>query len=285
MIEDAIVETIRKASIYLPPDVKEALKRAYEQEKSNTAKAQLRAILDNVELAEKLKRPICQDTGIMMFYVKAGYNFPALNVIEGALIRATKRATQEIPLRPNSVNPFTGENSGDNTGRFIPYIHWELVPGDEVEITVVPKGGGSEYPAVYRMIPPGRGLEGLKETVVDAILSAGAMPCPPTIVGVGVGGGADIAMTLAKKAATLRKIGSKNPDPQVAELERRIYEGINELGIGPMGVGGRATVLAVHIEWAHRHPANYPVAVVFQCWAARRATVRIRADGSYEISQ
>jgi len=106
-----------------------------------------------------------------------------LNVLEEILTRVTRRATQEIPLRPNSVNPFTGENSGDNTGRFIPYIHWELVLGDEVEITVVPKGGGSEYPAVYRMIPLGRGLEGLKETIVDAVLNAGAMPCPPTIVG------------------------------------------------------------------------------------------------------
>jgi len=285
VLENAIVETIRKASIYLPPDVKEALKMAYEREESEAAKAQLKAILTNVELAEKLERPICQDTGIMIFYVKVGHNFPVPGVIKEALIRATRRATQEIPLRPNTVDPFTGENPGDNTGRLIPYVHWELVPGDELEITVVPKGGGSEYPSVYRMVPPGRGLEGLKETVVDAVLNAGAMPCPPTIVGVGVGGGADIAVTLAKKAATLRRIGSRNPDPQVAKLEEELYEAVNELGIGPMGVGGKTTVLAVNIEWAHRHPANYPVAVVFQCWAARRATLRMKADGSYEILQ
>ncbi len=284
-IEDAVVKALRRAVIYLPPDVKEALRKAYENETSGSAKAQLKAILDNVELAEKLGKPICQDTGLIIFYVRAGYRFPGLDIIEKALVNATRRATKEIPLRPNTVDPFTGKNPGDNTGRFIPYIHWELVDGDELEITVVPKGGGSEAVAVLKMPPPGKGVAGIKEAVIDAVLSAGAKPCPPTIVGIGVGGGADIATILAKKAACLRKLGTRNPDPVLARLEEELYSAINDLGIGAMGLGGRYTVLGVHIEYAYRHPATYPVAIVFQCWATRRASVIIKSDGSYNVYQ
>ena len=285
VIEDAAVEALRRAVIYLPPDVKEALRKAYMEEDNEAAKAQLKAILDNVELAEKLGKPICQDTGLVIFYVKVGYKFPGLSIIEEALVNATRRATKEVPLRPNTVNPFTGKNPGDNTGRFVPYIHWKLVDGDSLEFTVVPKGGGSEAVAMLQMPPPGRSITGVKEAVIDAVLKAGAKPCPPTIVGVGVGGGADIATTLAKKAACLRKLGTRNPDPYLAKLEKELYKAINELGIGAMGMGGRHTVLGVHIEYAHRHPATYPVAIVFQCWAARRASAIVKSDGSYSVYQ
>ncbi|MEM2005908.1 MAG: fumarate hydratase [Zestosphaera sp.] len=285
VIEEAAVEAIGRAVISIPPDVKEAIRRAYLEEESEVAKAQLKAILDNIELAERLQRPMCQDTGTMIFYVRVGHGFPAIHAVKEALVKAVRKATQAIPLRPNSVNPFTSTNTGDNTGRYIPYIHWDVVAGDELEFTVVPKGGGSEYPAVLRMIPPGRGVDTIKEVVLDAVLQAGAMPCPPTIVGVGVGGGADIAMTLAKKAASLRKVGTRNEDPALARLEEELHRLVNHLGIGVMGMGGRTTALAVHIEYAHRHPANYPVAVVFQCWATRRATATVKPDASYTITQ
>jgi len=284
-IVEAVAEGLRRAVTILPPDVKEALEKAYRKEENEAAKAQLKAILDNVEIARKTGRPICQDTGLIIYYVKAGSKFPLLNELEKLLIEATKKATKEVPLRPNAVDPFTGRNSGDNTGRYVPFIHWEIVDGDELEISVLPKGGGSEAVAVLNMPPPGKGLAGVKETVIEAVLAAGAKPCPPTIVGIGIGGGADIATILAKKASSLRKIGSENPDPKIAELERELYEAINELGIGAMGLGGKHSVLAVHIDYAYRHPATYPVAIVFQCWAARRAFIHIKPDGSYSITQ
>jgi fumarate hydratase subunit alpha len=176
----AVVEAIREASTYLPPDVKDALHRAYSVETNPAAKAQLEAILRNVELAEKLKAPICQDTGLITFYVKLGAKFPAIDVVEEALVEATRVATREIPLRPNSVDPTTGKNPGDNTGRYTPVIIWDAVDpkGDYLEVAVVPKGGGSEYVAAFIMIPPGKGLEGVKEVVLDAVVKAGAMPCP-----------------------------------------------------------------------------------------------------------
>jgi fumarate hydratase subunit alpha len=184
-------------------------------------------------------------------------------------------------LRPNTVNPFTGKNSGDNTGRCVPFIHWNIVPGDVVEITVFPKGGGSENVCALGMIRPGEGVKGLKRFVVDAVMKAGAKPCPPNILGVAVGGGADIAMKLAK-AALLRPLDQPNPDPQLAKLEKELYEAANMAGIGPMGLGGKFTVLGVNVEYAHRHPASYPVAVAFQCWAARRASARLHPDGTVE---
>jgi len=281
VIEDLGVNLLSLAVIELPRDVKVALKRAYMEEENETAKTQLKAILDNVELAEKTRRPICQDTGMIIFYVKAGAQAKGLDLFENALRRATQRATKEIPLRPNAVNPFTRVNSGDNTGRFIPYIHWKIVPGDTVEITAFPKGGGSENVCVLGMLSPGKGVKGLKKFVVDAVLKAGAKPCPPNILGVGVGGGADIAMKIAKEAL-LRPLDQPNPDPEIAKLEKELYEAANMTGIGCMGLGGKFTVLGVNVEYAFRHPASYPAAVAFQCWAARRATARLYPDGSVE---
>ncbi len=285
VIKESVVKALGKAVIEIPPDVVDALRRAYEGEDSETARSQLKAILDNIELAKKHGKPVCQDTGLILFYVRVGYDFPGLPVIEKAFIDGVREATEKIPLRPNTVDPFTGRNPGDNTGRYVPFIHWEFTDGDGLEYTVVPKGGGSEAVAVLKMPPPGKGLKGVKEVVLDAVLDAGAKPCPPTVVGVGIGGGADIATYLAKKAACLRKIGSRNPDPRIAELEEELYNALNELGIGAMGLGGRYTVLAVHIDYAHRHPATYPVAVVFQCWALRRASVTIKSDGTYNVYQ
>lgn len=280
VVEDVAFNLIKLAVIRLPEDVKAALKEAYAGE-TETGKTQMKAILDNIELAEKYQAPVCQDTGTAIFYVKAGSNVRTLDKVESALSNAVRRATREIPLRPNAVSPFTGKNSGDNTGRNIPFIHWEIAQGDSLELTVMTKGGGSENVCVTGMLVPGEGIKGLKRFAIDAIIKAGAKPCPPTIVGIAIGGGCDIAINLAKKAL-LRPLDTPNPDPELANLEMEIYEAANMTGIGPMGLGGNTTVLGVHVDFAFRHPASFPAAVAFNCWAARRATARIWADGSAE---
>jgi len=281
VIEDIAVRLLQLAVTELPQDVKDALRKAHHKEESAVGKAQLRAILDNVELAEKTHSPICQDTGVVIFYVKAGAQLKELDKIENALRNGTIRATREVPLRPNAVNPFTQKNTGDNTGRNIPYINWQIVPGDTLEITVLPKGGGSENVSALGMLIPNRGIKGLKKFVVDTVINGGAKPCPPIVLGVAVGGGTDIAMKLAK-ATLLKPLGEHNIDPELAKLENELREAINSTGIGPMGLGGKTTVLDVKIDFAHRHPASYPVAVVVQCWAARRASVRIYSNGKVD---
>jgi len=281
VIEDIAFNLLRLAVVQLPADVKAALQRVYREETSDTGKVQLEAILKDIELAEKENTPMCQDTGIIIFYVKAGANAKGLDKVETALQNAVRRATKEIPLRPNTVDPFTQKNTGDNTGRHIPYINWEITQGNSIELTAFPKGGGSENVCTLGMITPGEGVRGLKKFAIDAVIKAGAMPCPPTILGVASGGGSDIAMKLAK-AALLRPLDQPNPDADLAKLETELYDAANATGIGPMGLGGKFTVLGVKVDYAHRHPASYPVAVAFQCWAARRATARINSDGTVE---
>ncbi len=281
LIEDVAFNLIKLAVIHLPKDVKQALQKAYNHETSETGKTQLKAILDNIEFAEKYEAPICQDTGTIIFYIKAGAEANGLEKIERALVKATRRATVEVPIRPNAVNPFTQKNSGDNTGRLIPYVNWEIGTGDEIEMTVLPKGGGSENVCVMGMLVPGEGIKGVKKFVVDAVIEAGSKPCPPNILGVGIGGGSDIAMKIAKKAL-LRPLDEPNRDPEIAKLEKELLEAVNMIGIGPMGLGGRTTILGVNIDYAYRHPASYPAAVAFNCWAARRASAKIGPNGRVE---
>jgi len=276
-ISDAIADLLGRAVIDLPEDVEEALRKAMEREEG-IAKTQFMAILKNVELAREQKKPMCQDTGTPTFYVKAGINFPYLNILEDAIVEGVRKATSKIPLRPNAVDILTGKNSGDNTGYFIPYINWEIVEGDDCIITAMPKGGGSENMSTLRMLKPGVGIEGVKKFVLEWMVEAGGNPCPPTTVGVGIGGGADIAMKLAKKAL-LRKIGERHKNEIIAEMEEDLLKAINSTGIGAMGLGGRTTVLDVHIEVAHRHPASLPVAIAVQCWANRRKSMRIDKEG------
>ena len=281
LVENVAVSLLKQAVTTLPRDVKDALRKAYRKERSHIAKTQLRTILDNVKIAEETGTPMCQDTGLISFFLEAGSRFEGLDGVEEALRRAVRRATNDIPLRPNALDPFTHKNTSDNTGRHVPYIHWRIVAGDFLEVTAFPKGGGSENTCALAMLKPAEGVNGLKRFVLESVVKAGGMPCPPTIIGVGVGGGADIAMTLAKRVL-LKPIDEPNQDETVAKLERELYEAVNRTGIGPMGLGGDSTTLAVKIEYAHRHPASYPVVVAFQCWAARRATARIHADGEVE---
>ncbi|NLE03703.1 MAG: fumarate hydratase [Crenarchaeota archaeon] len=282
VFEEAVFNLIKQAAIYLPDDVKTALQIAYVKETNPIAKTQLEAILDNLELAEIQQAPICQDTGTITFYIKAGTNCRNIPIIKNALISAAKKATEHVPLRPNAVDPFTNQNSGDNVGRFVPQIHWELVEGNCSEVTVMLKGGGSENACTLGMLNPGEGLTGLKRFVIDSVIRAGAQPCPPTILGVAVGGGADTAMFLAKKAL-LRPLNEQNINPQAAELEKELLEATNMTGIGTMGLGGKTSVLGVHVDFAFRHPASFPVAVAFGCWATRRACLKICANNTVEF--
>lgn len=267
--------------IYLPPDVKDAIRKARDLESNENARMKLESILENIRLAEDLKTPMCQDTGIIVFYVKVGDGFGSVAGVSEALIRATRRATEEIPLRPNAVHPLTRKNSNDNTGAEIPHTVWECVGGDAMDITALPKGAGSENMSALSMLKVGEGEEAIKRFVVDTVIRAGGQACPPIIVGVGIGGTADLSLKLAKRAL-LRPIPEPHREPEVARLEQALLKALNMTGIGPMGVGGRTTALGVKIEYAYCHTASLPVAVNLQCWAARRSSARIHRDGRVE---
>jgi fumarate hydratase subunit alpha len=280
-IEKGIIQLIRKAETELPVDVIKALKNASRIEEG-LAKIQIDTILQNVELAQKSSRPMCQDTGIQTFFIDVGTDFPHIGELKTWITNAVKKATIEIPLRPNTVDPLTNENHKDNTGDHVPYLTWYFFKGDHVSITAFPKGGGSENMSKLGMLKPGVGIDGVKDFIVDEMIKAGGNPCPPTVVGVGIGGGADLALKLAKKSL-LRPVGMRHEYPPLAQIETELIDRINKSGIGPMGLGGKTTVLDVHIEKAHRHPASLPVGISVQCWADRRAHMIIHSDGTWEV--
>ena len=272
-IEDTIFNLFKEAVIKLPDDVKKALGDAYKNEDHDLARLNLKAILDNIEAAEKLEVPMCQDTGLPIVFVKLG-NVKVENLIEG-IKKGVSRATEEVPLRPNVVNPITRQNTGNNTGNLIPQVDIELVNDEILQLTVFPKGIGSENNNALKMALPGEGIEGIKKFVLDTVILAGGKPCPPIIVGVGIGGSSDLAMKLAKKAL-LSKIGDRNPNETLAELEKELLKQINLTGIGPMGLGGKTTALDVKILTADTHTAGLPIGVCIQCWAARQATAVLK---------
>jgi len=281
-IQQALRTALEQAATKLPRDVIAALQEARARETAPMAVSQLDAILENVAIADRERVPLCQDTGIQSFFIEAGFDSPFLREITGWITEAVCEATATIPLRPNTVDPLTGKNPGNNLGRLMPFIHWDLVNGSDVVITLLPKGGGSENMSALRMLSPNVGIAGIKKVVLEHIASCRGWPCPPTIIGIGIGGGADIAMNLGKKAV-LREIGSHHTIPEVSVLEKELLELVNQTGVGAMGVGGDTTSLAVHVEIAHRHPASLPVGILVQCWANRRARVRLRADGCAEV--
>jgi fumarate hydratase subunit alpha/L(+)-tartrate dehydratase alpha subunit len=279
-VEDAAAHLYVWALKDIPQDLRDALARAAETETSVTGQRVLSTILRNVQVAETEKNLVCQDTGIAVYTCRVGEHFPLHPTrIYDALKTGTERATLEHPLRSNAVHTITRENTGPNTGYRLPIVHWEFVPDwDGLDVKCVPKGSGSENMSFLKMCVPADGVKGIKQFVLDAIVGAGGKPCPPGIVGVGIGGSADYAMYLAKEAIA-RPVGTRNPDPVVAKLEEELYELLNETGIGPMGLGGDVTVLQCHVEHADTHMTLNPVAVNYQCWAARRATAHVTADG------
>jgi len=273
-IVDAVAALCLKAAYDLPEDVLAAITDSLDMESSARGKAFILQYIENAAIARKERMPICQDTGFAVYFVKLGEDVK----IEGgslndAITAGTARGYREGYLRCSIVNDplFKRKNTGDNTP---PVIHIELVPGDKLSVTLAPKGGGSENMSALKMLPPSAGRNGVIDFVVDTVIKAGGNPCPPTIVGVGIGGTFEKVAYLAKKAL-LRKIGGHNSDPEYARLETEILAGINASGIGPQGLGGDITSFAVHIEYFPCHIASLPVAVNLNCHAARHAEFEI----------
>lgn len=272
MIKDAVYELYKKAAIVLGNDVKKALEDALKVEDNELARLNIEAILKNIKLAEEKQIPMCQDTGLPVIFVKLG-NVEVENLRAG-IEEGIEQATKEIPIRPNIVDPITRENTNINVGDYIPPIDIELIDEDYLEITILPKGFGSENNNAMKMALPAEGIQGIKDFVVKSVLKAKGKPCPPTVIGVGIGGTSDLCLKLGKKAL-LGEVGKRNPDPEIAKLELEILEEINKSGIGPMGLGGKTTTLDVKILKAHTHTAGLPVGVCVQCWADRHATTKI----------
>ena len=272
-LEDVVFNLLKASNTKLPPDVGWALEAAAGWESDPTAYSQLGAIMDNVRKAEFLSRPMCQDTGIPVFFISGKFDSSMIGAIERGIARATK----EIPLRPNTVDPLTRENHGDNLGEGMPIVHFVPTDDDFTEITVMPKGAGSENMTRLAMLNPSDGAEGVTKTIIDAVLDAGGRPCPPGIVGVGIGGTSEKCISMAKEAL-LVPVGDDNPDPALRKMEEDIFVKLNGSGLGPMGLGGGTTVLGVRIKKAACHTASLPVAVSIGCWANRRATARITSE-------
>ncbi|MEA1993849.1 MAG: fumarate hydratase [Euryarchaeota archaeon] len=256
------IKLFKEAATTIPNEIKKRIKSAYQSESKEIAKMQLKNILDNIELAENLERPLCQDTGIPIFFIETGkkINFKAM---EKGLIDAIVEATETVPLRPNVVHPLTRRNTG-NTGDHVPIFHYDFIDENVLRITLLMKGAGSENMSRMQMMNPSDNMKDITSFIVETVRRAGGNPCPPTIVGVGIGGSADYAPLLAKKAL-LKEENSK--------IEEEILKKINGLGIGPMGLGGKTTSLKVSIKTASCHTASLPVAVNLQCWAHRVASV------------
>ena len=267
-VTEAVARLFQEANFFLGDDVLNSLKQAVEEEESPLGRQVLEQILENADIAAKEHIPICQDCGFAVVYLELGQD---VHIVGGDLYAAVeegvRQAYSEGYLRKSIVRqPFSARvNTKDNTPAV---IHTDIVPGDKLNITVLPKGGGSENMSRLAMLKPSEGRQGVIDFVVRAVDEAGSNPCPPVIVGVGIGGTSDQAMILAKKAL-LRQVGEPNSDPEVAELEKEILERVNNTGVGPQGFGGRTTALAVHAEVFPAHIASLPAAVNLQCHAAR----------------
>ncbi|MBN1297485.1 fumarate hydratase [bacterium] len=283
-LTQSLIEPIRRSVISLPRTTHDALRRATLEEEE-IGRTQLEAMLKAIDIGIEQKIPICQDTGTPTFYVSIGTAFPGfceIHQLEPALRRAVQLATQVIPLRPNTVHPFNGSNPGDNTGFEIPQVIWQIHGRDTFHLTYLPKGGGCTNMSQLTMMTPGKGIRGVKDIVLTRIATMAGNPCPPTVIGVGLGGSDVMCMELAKKAL-LRPVGQRHPESFVAELEFELLEKANELGVGPAGIGGKTTVLDIKIEYEYRHPASFPVGIAVQCWANRQITVSVNANGSVEV--
>jgi len=264
-LADATERALREAEIRLPPDVLAVLRRAAAAEKDEIARRELANILENIALAEERRVPICQDTGVPVIYLTLPPDIGLSPGLFEGVREGVRRATAAIPLRPNVVDPLTRENTGDNTGTGMPAVH--VTPGDRLTVTVLPKGAGSENVSRLGMLLPSQAAE-IPRFVAETMLLAGGRPCPPVILGVGIGGTFDVAAALAKEALLL-------PVDTMDDYEQELCDAVNALGIGPMGLGGDTTALAVKVKRAGCHTASLPVAVNVQCWACRRATVEV----------
>lgn len=289
VLEDAIFKTIKKSSCRISPDIHSAFEGAVKAEKSPASKRAFEATLESLDRSIEYENLACPDTGWPLFFYKIGND----EKVEGGIIgleeiskRMVERATREGYLRSTMKHPLTGVDPGNNIGMNVPNFTYRFVPGNSIQVTYVAKGGGSECfgGTRYRMIAFADGLPGIEKFILDCYIAASRAGgiCPPSVLGVGIGGTSDIATKLAKEAAVLRIVGSHHPEPMIAKIEEDLYRAINELKIGAMGSGGETSVFAVNAEYAYTHLAGIAVAMNANCWVARRATTRIYSDGRTE---
>ena len=285
-IEDAAYEITRQAAIVIPRDYSDGIRAMLETEKNELSKFVLKAMVENWEAAEADRRAMCADTDLPRFYVKAGNEarveggFVAL---EKSLRRALARATGDVPLRPNRVHPLTRADNNNNIGIRAPEVEYSFEPdADWVDITTVHKGG--LFGTDYRMLFPADGSDGIKKFFLDVLVQFGrrGLACQPAIIGIGLGGSKDTAMTIGKQAACLRVVGDRNPDPKIATLEVELKELGNRIGMGPMGFVGSSMVVDCHVEVAHTHTGGMPMSVHAFCLSSRRAVARLHGDGTIE---
>lgn len=266
-----VKELCISAAYDLEPDVASAIRAARDREESPLGREVLEQIINNFEIAGRESLPMCQDTGIAVFFVEVGREVSLDGSLEDAINEGVRQGYKDGFLRKSVCHPLKRVNSGDNTPAI---IHTSIVEGDKVKIKIAPKGAGSENMSKLKMLKPAEGVEGIKKFVVESITEAGGNPCPPIVLGVGVGGSFEKSAILAKKAL-LRPVGSQNPDADLNVLEAELLKMVNGLGIGPMGFGGTQTALAVHIETYPCHIASLPVALNIQCHADRHKEITI----------
>ncbi len=279
-VEEAARELYIRALKILPPDIKEGFARLDSSETDRTAKSVLGTMLANIRVAEDTDNLLCQDTGIPIYNVRIGRDTQVDgHALKQAIRSGCERATREYPLRSSVVHPLTRRNEHSSCGIEVPVIHIDFSDAPEtLEIEMVPKGSGSENNSFLKMAIPAEGIDAIKTFVIDCVIAAGGKTCPPTIVGVGIGGTSDLCIALAKRAAT-RPLGSHSNDADAAALELQLSAAVNLLGVGPQGLGGDSTAFAVHIEVAATHITMNPVAVNMQCHSARRARATFTPAG------
>jgi len=271
-VKNKIRNMVQEANFELQDDTLQVIKEMEQKEESPAGQAVFTQILENARIAREDRLGLCQDTGLAVFFVEIGEDVElnkddGLGSLNEAITAGARAGYEEGYLRKSVVeDPIRRKNTGDNTPA---YIHWELVPGETFKVTFIAKGGGAENMSAIRMFAPAAGAEGIEDFVVETVDKAGSNPCPPIIVGVGVGGNFEYSALLAKKALLRRPLGSHNPDPYYADMEKRLLERVNNLGIGPQGMGGRCTALAVHVESFPCHIASMPAAVNIQCHSHR----------------
>ena len=281
---DIMASFIGYTAIHLPDDVVSKLCELRDAEDDPAAKSIYDMMFENMRLASELGRPSCQDTGLVQFIINCGSRFPLLEQLEGILITAVRQATEKTPLRPNAVETFDEINTGNNIGTGAPSICWNIIPmWDGCAISTYLAGGGCSLPGHAAVLMPGEGYEGVVRFVLDRAAEYGQNACPPLLVGVGIANSVDTAAQLSKKAL-FRPVGSHNPNEKAAEMEQLLEDGINAMGVGPQGMGGKYSVLGVHIENAVRHTATLGVGVSFSCWTHRRGDIVFYRDLSFTTS-
>ncbi len=290
LYEEVIFQTIKRGATVISEDVRNAFSEAIARETDVAAKNGLEATYRSMELSAERENPLCVDTGWPIFYFKVGNKCElegGFMALEEATRRAVARATEKGYLRATMKHPLTGYDPGNNIGMNIPDFTYQFVDGDSIEVSYVAKGGGSECfgGTRHRIVAFADGIAGIEKFILDCFVAstrAGAV-CPPSVLGIGIGGTANVAANLAKEAACLRTVGSRHPDPMFAKIEDDLYEALNSLGIGIMGSGGKTSVLDVNVEYAYTHIAGIAVATSTNCMVARRASSRIDADGNVTV--